>query len=81
MGSAIAQLPLLLAVDGQVAFASGAQARAAMPGIAHAFRRIDPELIDSEGRRTQQAGYFSGIVERHAGGWRFRDAHWSAPGT
>jgi hypothetical protein len=94
-----------MAVNGQVAFASGAQARAAMPGIAHAFRHIDlhwgsdervdaltpdlavfssswrEELIDSEGGRTQQAGYFSGIVERHAGGWRFRDAHWSAPGT
>jgi hypothetical protein len=92
-----------MAVNGQVAFASGAQARAAMPAIARAFRhielhwgedaRVDPltptlavfssswreELVDSEGVRTQQTGYFSGVVERRDGGWRFRDAHWSVP--
>jgi hypothetical protein len=94
-----------MAVNGQVAFPSGAQAREAMPGIARAFRhielhwgddeRVDPltpslavfssswreQLIDSQGARTQQAGYFSGVVERHDGRWRFRDAHWSAPAS
>jgi hypothetical protein len=96
-----------MAVNGQLAFASGAQARAALPDIAHAFRHIElqwgadqrvdaltpelavfasswrEELTDSQGGRTQQAGYFTGIVERHGGGWRFRNAHWSAsaPGS
>ena len=92
-----------MAVNGELPFASGAQARQAMPGIAHQLPhielswgeglRVDPlggdlavlagpwrEIqIDSAGRRTEEAGYFSAVVERRDGHWRFRNAHWSQP--
>jgi hypothetical protein len=92
-----------MAVNGELPFASGTQARQALPGIARQIPhielswgeglRVDPlggdlavlagpwrEIqIDSAGHRTEEAGYFSGVVERRDGHWRFRDAHWSQP--
>jgi hypothetical protein len=35
--------------------------------------------IDKAGRRVEEGGYFTGVVERKQGQWRFRDAHWSSP--
>jgi hypothetical protein len=35
------------------------------------------ELAD--GTRVADGGYFSAVVERRAGAWAFRDAHWSEP--
>src|SRR5215469_13102865 len=35
--------------------------------------------VDKAGHRIEQAGYFTGLAEYRDDGWRFRDAHWSAP--
>jgi hypothetical protein len=35
------------------------------------------ELAD--GTHVTDGGYFTGVVERRGGSWRFRDAHWSQP--
>jgi hypothetical protein len=34
-------------------------------------------LTDSAGRRVEEDGYFTGLAELGATGWRFRNAHWS----
>jgi hypothetical protein len=33
----------------------------------------------ADGSRLADSGYFTAVVERHGGSWRFRDAHWSQP--
>jgi hypothetical protein len=33
--------------------------------------------VDVEGKEVTQGGYFTGVVEKRKGEWRFRDAHWS----
>ena len=33
--------------------------------------------MDVEGKSVTQGGYFTGVVEKRHGEWRFRDAHWS----
>jgi hypothetical protein len=33
----------------------------------------------AEGKRVEDGGYFTGIVEQRKGQWQFRDAHWSVP--
>jgi hypothetical protein len=33
----------------------------------------------ADGTRVADGGYFTGVVERQGGSWRFRDAHWSQP--
>jgi hypothetical protein len=35
--------------------------------------------VDQAAHRTEEAGYFTGLVEYRDARWRFRDAHWSAP--
>jgi hypothetical protein len=34
-------------------------------------------LVDTAGHRVEETGYFTGLVERGPGGWKFRNAHWS----
>lgn len=36
-------------------------------------------LVDTAGRRVDEAGYFTGTVEYRKGRWLFRNAHWSTP--
>ena len=33
--------------------------------------------VDSAGRRVEEDGYFTGLAQLEAEGWRFRNAHWS----
>jgi hypothetical protein len=33
--------------------------------------------VSPEGRRVEEAGFFTGIAERRDGRWQFRNAHWS----
>ena len=33
--------------------------------------------VDVEGHAIEEDGYFTGLAVRDAGGWRFRNAHWS----
>ena len=35
---------------------------------------------DTAGHRVDEAGFFTGLAEHRAVGWRFRDAHWSVVG-
>jgi hypothetical protein len=38
------------------------------------------EVADlADGKRVQESGYFTGIVEHRSGRWQFRNAHWSVP--
>ncbi len=32
----------------------------------------------ADGHQVTEEGYFTGLAERGAGGWRFRNAHWSS---
>lgn len=44
--------------------------------VAASWREIQ---VDKAGHRTEETGFFTGLVEYREGHWRFRDAHWSAP--
>jgi hypothetical protein len=33
--------------------------------------------VNGAGKRSDEAGFFSGVVEYRNGRWQFRDAHWS----
>jgi hypothetical protein len=44
--------------------------------VAASWREIQ---VDKAGHRTEEAGYFTGLIEYRDGHQRFRDAHWSAP--
>ena len=33
----------------------------------------------AEGKRVEESGYFTGVVEHRKDRWQFRDAHWSVP--
>ena len=33
--------------------------------------------VSPEGRRVEEAGFFTGIAEKRDGRWQFRNAHWS----
>lgn len=48
------------------------QAMLAMP-----FHEV---LVDHAGHRVESSGYFTGLAELGATGWKFRNAHWSVPG-
>jgi hypothetical protein len=47
------------------------------PGLAMVAAPYVEVRVDSGGRRVQETGYFTGLAEHHAEGWRFRNAHWS----
>ena len=34
-------------------------------------------LVDKDGHRMEEAGFFTGLVEKRGGQWQFRNAHWS----
>ena len=34
-------------------------------------------IVDPAGHKVEQGGYFTGLAELDAAGWKFRDAHWS----
>jgi hypothetical protein len=92
-----------MAVNGKIAFASGAEAIAGLPQIATAIKqielkwgddlRVDPLAPDlaavgvsyhelqlwAVGRRVQENGYFTGVVQYRDGHWKLRDCHWSEP--
>jgi hypothetical protein len=44
--------------------------------VAVSWREIQ---IDTAGRRVEESGMFTGLVEVREGRWQFRDAHWSSP--
>jgi hypothetical protein len=44
----------------------------AVVGSSYHESRVDPA-----GKRTEESGYFTGVVEYRQGRWEFRDAHWS----
>ena len=50
----------------------------AVVGTTYHETRVDPA-----GKRTEESGYFTGVVEYRNGRWEIRDAHWSvaAPGV
>ena len=51
------------------------------PGLAMVAAPYFEVVADTTGRRVEEAGYFTGLAEHRAEGWRFRDAHWSLPGA
>jgi hypothetical protein len=91
-----------MAVNGKIAFASGADAIAGLPQVAKALKQIDlkwddlrvdplaPDLamvaapyhevqLWADGRRVEDSGYFTGVVQSRDGRWQFRNCHWSEP--
>ena len=38
-------------------------------------------LVDAAGHRVEENGYFTGLAELGAAGWRFPNAHWSVAGS
>jgi hypothetical protein len=49
------------------------------PGLAVVGATWHEVQVDKSGRRTAEGGYFTAVLERKQGRWRFRDAHWSSP--
>jgi hypothetical protein len=47
------------------------------PGLAMVAAPYVEVRVDAAGQRVEEAGYFTGVAEHHAEGWRFRNAHWS----
>jgi hypothetical protein len=92
-----------MAVNGKIAFASGADAVAGLPQVASMIKqielkwgddlRVDPLAPDlaalgvsyheaqvwADGRRVEDHGYFTGVLQYRDGRWQFRDCHWSEP--
>jgi len=50
------------------------------PGLAMVGASYTEMRADTAGHRVDETGYFTGLAERRAEGWRFRDAHWSVVG-
>jgi len=50
------------------------------PGLAAMGAPYHEVRVDTAGVRTEETGYFTGLAEHHASGWRLRDAHWSVMG-
>jgi hypothetical protein len=42
--------------------------------VAASYREV---LVSTEGRRVEEAGFFTGIAQHQDGRWQFRNAHWS----
>jgi hypothetical protein len=47
------------------------------PGLVMVAMPWHEMRVDSAGRKVEEDGYFTAVVESAAGGWRFRNAHWS----
>jgi hypothetical protein len=47
------------------------------PGLALLATPYHEVQVDARGRRVEEEGFFTGIAEHYADGWRFRNAHWS----
>lgn len=50
------------------------------PGLAMVGAPYTEMRVDTAGHRVDEMGYFTGLAEHRAEGWRFRDAHWSVVG-
>jgi hypothetical protein len=50
------------------------------PGFAVLAAPYHETQVDRRGRRVEENGFFTGIVEHTASGWQVRDAHWSVIG-
>jgi ketosteroid isomerase-like protein len=50
------------------------------PGLAMVGASYTEVRADTAGHRVEEAGFFTGLAEHRAVGWRFRDAHWSVVG-
>jgi hypothetical protein len=49
------------------------------PGLVLLAAPYHETRVDAKGHRVEEDGYFTGIAEHGAGGWRLRNAHWSVP--
>lgn len=47
------------------------------PGLAMMATTYHEVRVDKLGKRVVENGFFTGLAEHRAGGWQFRDAHWS----
>lgn len=45
-----------------------------LAAVASSYREIQ---VNQEGKRLDEAGYFTGVAEYANGKWQFRNAHWS----
>jgi len=46
-----------------------------LAGLAASYHEVQ---VDAAGRRAEDNGYFTAVVEEHGGRWQFRNAHWSS---
>jgi len=47
------------------------------PGLAVLAASYHETRVDTTGKRLEEDGFFTGLVEHRAGRWQLRDAHWS----
>jgi len=47
------------------------------PGVALVATPYHELRVDTLGRRVEEDGFLTAIVEHRPGGWQFRNAHWS----
>jgi hypothetical protein len=51
------------------------------PGLALLAAPYREVRVDTSGKRVDESGYFTGLAEHGADGWKLRDAHWSVVGV
>jgi hypothetical protein len=47
------------------------------PGLAVLAASYHETRVDHAGRRVEEDGFFTGLVQHRSDGWRLRHAHWS----
>ncbi|HVT40164.1 MAG TPA: hypothetical protein VHE78_14080 [Gemmatimonadaceae bacterium] len=61
----------------ELRWGDGLRVDALAPGLAMLAAPYYELRVDTAGRRVEEIGFFTGLAEHRAVGWRLRDAHWS----
>jgi hypothetical protein len=78
-GSAARAIPGLVRTIAHIElrWGDGLRVDALAPGLAMLAAPYYEVRVDTGGRRVEEIGFFTGLAEHRAAGWKFRDAHWS----
>jgi hypothetical protein len=78
-GSAARAIPGLVRTIAHIElrWGDGLRVDALAPGLAMIAAPYYELRVDTAGHRVEEIGFFTGLAEHRAAGWKFRDAHWS----
>jgi hypothetical protein len=61
----------------ELRWGDGLRVDALAPGLAMLAAPYFEVRVDTAGHKVEEIGFFTGLAEHRAAGWRLRDAHWS----